>query len=238
MKFIFKASGGQITLPITPESFQVETAINIQKVNIHEVGDVNLPGNMALGVIKIDCIFPNRDYPFATDYGDPYGFVEKFQKLIKKKKAVRFIVTNTEVNERVLIESISYGERDGTGDVYATITMAGYREVGAVRTAQVLGAAVTSVSTPAASSRPVEKAAASVQQYHVKDSDSYMSICRAFYKPYYTTANSYAMGQKLAAYNGDDGYIVPRKHVVREGNREEWVNRVIKIPPYEALGMK
>lgn len=236
MKFIFKASGGQITLPITPESFQVETAINIQKVNIHEAGDVNLPGNMALGVIKIDCIFPNRDYPFATDYGDPYGFVDKFQKLIKKKKAVRFIVTDTEVNERVLVESISYGERDGTGDVYATITMAGYREVGAVRMAQVLSAATPTAS--ASTARPVEKAAASVQQYHVKDSDSYMSICRAFYKSYYTAANSYAMGQKLADYNGDSGHVVPSKYVLREGNREERVNRVIKIPPYETLGMK
>lgn len=235
MNFIIKGGGSQITLPITPESFKVETARNIQKINIQETGDVNLAGNMALGNIKIDCIFPSRDYPFAKDCGDPYGYVEKIQRLIKKKTPARFIVTDTEVNERVLIESISYGEQDGTGDVYATICMAGYRAAEAVETMTVSAAAPTVKSS--APTRAGEKAVSKVQQYRVKDSDSYMSICRAFYRDRYTTANSYKMGKALAAYNGDGSHIVPSK-VQHDDSPERTVNRVIKIPPFEALGME
>jgi hypothetical protein len=40
-KFIIKASK-QITLPVTPESFEVSYGRNIETVNIHEVGDVNI----------------------------------------------------------------------------------------------------------------------------------------------------------------------------------------------------
>lgn len=127
-KFIIKASG-QITLPVTPESFEVSYGRHTETVNIHEVGDVNLPGGMALGTIKVGCMFPENDYPFALDSGEPYEYVERIEKIIKRKKPVRFVVSGTGINERVLIEEISYGERDGTGDVYATITMRGYRKV-------------------------------------------------------------------------------------------------------------
>lgn len=50
-QFIIKASK-QITLPVTPESFEVSFGQRIESVNIHEVSDVNLSGGMALGTIK------------------------------------------------------------------------------------------------------------------------------------------------------------------------------------------
>lgn len=217
MKFIFKGSG-QITLPITPESFQVETARNIQKVNVHEVGDVNLPGNMALGVIKIDCLFPNNNYPFAADYGDPYSYVERFQKLISKKKPVRFIVTESEVNERVLVESISYGEKDGTGDVYATITMVGYREVGVAQTAKVAGASVVAAAKRAVETPPVQQETS----YAVKNGDSYMSIARKNYGDHWEVgAKAQKMAKALALYNGDKGFYPTKSSII--------------IPPYEKM---
>lgn len=147
-KFIIKASG-QITLPVTPESFEVSYGRHTETVSIHEVGDVNLPGGMALGTIKVGCMFPENDYPFALDSGEPYEYVERIEKIIKRKKPVRFVVSGTGINERVLIEEISYGERDGTGDVYATITMRGYRKVSAGRTAAVGAIAVPAVTSPA-----------------------------------------------------------------------------------------
>lgn len=93
-KFIIKASG-QITLPVTPESFEVSCGRRTETVNIHEVGDVNLPGGMALGTIKVGCMFPENDYPFALDSGEPYEYVERIEKIIKRKKPVRFVVSGT-----------------------------------------------------------------------------------------------------------------------------------------------
>ena len=225
MKFMFKGSG-QITLPITPESFQVETARNVQKVNVHEIGDVNLPGNMALGVTKISCMFPKQNYPFAFDYGNPYEYVEKFQKLVKKGKAVRFIISGTEVNERVLVESISYGERDGTGDVYATITLVGYRGVGAVQAMAVAGATAVLASAPTAREAEAPPASSQTQSYTVKapSVDTYIVIARQYYQNHWGPAvQNQKIAAALAQYNGDKGSFPSQK--------------TVKIPPYESLGI-
>lgn len=201
-KFIIKASK-QITLPVTPESFEVSYGRRTETVNIHEVGDVNLPGGLALGTIKISCMFPEQDYPFALDAGDPYSYVDSIKKLIKKKKPVRFIVSGTGVNERVLVEDIAYGERDGTGDVYATITMRGYREVSATQTVAVLGVVTTSQPTvpKAGANRPrdQEKNDSEERIYHAKKGQTFYEICRVVYG---SGSASGANAIRLANYNG------------------------------------
>lgn len=178
-KFIIKASG-QITLPVTPESFEVSYGRHTETVNIHEVGDVNLPGGMALGTIKVGCMFPENDYPFALDSGEPYEYVGRIEKIIKRKKPVRFVVSGTGINERVLIEEISYGERDGTGDVYATITMRGYRKVSAGRTAAVGAIAVPAVTSPAVN-LPRESDTDTAATYRGTKYQSYAEIARNVY---------------------------------------------------------
>ena len=209
-KFIIKASK-QITLPVTPESFEVSYGRRIETVNIHEVGDVNLPGGLALGTIKISCLFPAQDYPFALGSGDPYDYVSGIKKIITKKKPVRFIVSGTGVNERVLIEDIAYGERDGTGDVYATITMRGYRAVGASRMAAVLGASTTRSESSGS--------VGSEQSYKAVYGDCLCAICRKFYGD-----GSYTLATKLATYNNR-----PDPNIL-------YVGETLRIPPREALG--
>lgn len=66
-KFIIKASG-QITLPVTPESFEVSYGRHTETVSIHEVGDVNLPGGMALGTIKCRVHVPGERLPVRTRF--------------------------------------------------------------------------------------------------------------------------------------------------------------------------
>lgn len=212
-KFIIKASG-QITLPVTPESFEVSCGRRTETVNIHEVGDVNLPGGMALGTIKVGCMFPENDYPFALDSGEPYEYVERIERIIKRKKPVRFVVSGTGINERVLIEEISYGERDGTGDVYATITMRGYRKVSASRTAAAGAIAVPAVTSPAVN-LPRESdtdAAAPVQKrlpsYDGKKYQSYAEIVRNVYD-ITDGSEMYRLGLALSRYNNSEKNTVP-----------------------------
>ena len=208
-KFIIKASK-QLTLPVTPESFEVSYGRRTETVNIHEVGDVNLPGGLALGTIKISCMLPNQDYPFALDSGDPYDYVDDIKELIKKGKPVRFIVSGTGVNERVLIEDISYGERDGTGDVYATITMRGYRAVSAAQTVKTLGA--STVRSEGGGSAGGERSHTAIY------GDTLCGICRKYYGD-----GSYTLAKKLASYNSR-----PDPNIL-------YVGEVLKIPPKEAL---
>lgn len=207
-KFIIKASG-QITLPVTPESFEVSCGRRTETVNIHEVGDVNLPGGMALGTIKVGCMFPENGYPFALDSGEPYEYVERIERIIKRKKPVRFVVSGTGINERVLIEEISYGERDGTGDVYATITMRGYRKVSASQTAAVGAIAVPAVTSPAVN-LPRESDTSTIttpKSYNAKNLESYAAIVREVYKV--SGSEMYSLGLALSRYNNGEVSEVP-----------------------------
>ena len=97
---------------------------------------------------------------------------------------LRFIVSGTMVNAPVLISDITYGEKDGTGDVYATITMRKYRTLSAVQT-----------SDTGNSDRSVENTNVGAETYPIEPGDTLGAICR----DKYGDSSLYA---KLASYNG------------------------------------
>ena len=201
-KFIFKGGPKELTLPVTPESYQVEKGNNIEVVNIHELGDAILVGYGTLATVKISCIFPARSYPFARD-DDPDEYIEQFEKWIKKKSKLRFVVSGTGVNVPVVVQSFSYGERDGTNDIYADIILREYKALGAVKVAN------TAASKPRAAATKSE----GVKTHTAEYGDCLCAICRKYYGD-----GSYAMAQRLAAYNNR-----PNPNIL-------YVGEVLKIP--------
>lgn len=133
-KFIFKGGGKELVLPVTPDSYQVEKGINVEVVNIHQLGDAILAGYGTLATIKVSCVFPASRYPFS-DSSDPDGYIGRLEKWVKKRQKLRFVVGGTGVNIPAVIQSVSYGERDGTNDVYADIILREYRQLKAVKVA-------------------------------------------------------------------------------------------------------
>lgn len=186
-KFIFKDTekNTELVLPVTPPSFTVYHGINIEVVNIHTLGDVALPGYSTLATLKIECMFPAKNYPFNQPNADlnPYSYIKKFDDWKNNHTILRFIVSGTIVNIPVLVQEISYGEQDGTGDVYATITLREYRRLSAVQ-----------VTKTGNAHRAVEQKTTSTQTYVVKKGDTLSAICRK----YYGDASLYS---KLAKYN-------------------------------------
>ena len=128
-KFCFN---GSLILPVTPESFEVGAGIKVETVNIHALGDLRIAGYPTLDSINISGFLPARQYSFAiTDDVQPYALVAQFKAWSARRTVVRFLVTGTDVNLPVLVETIRYGERDGSGDVYYTLPLAEYRHVSA-----------------------------------------------------------------------------------------------------------
>lgn len=171
-KFIFKDGNREILLPVTPPSFTVEHGINVETINIHTLGDVNIAGYNTLATIRIECMFPAQEYPFALSNGDPYVLVGYFEKWINDHAILRFIVSDTPTNVPVLVQSISYTEQDGTGDVYATITLREYRELNAVK---------IEAKGSGNASRAISSATVKASSYTVKKGDTLSAICRKFY---------------------------------------------------------
>lgn len=176
-KFIFKYNTrgypNELILPVTPESFQVESGIKIETINIHQIGDIHLAGYGTLASIKIDCLFPAQPYPFVVGpfNPNPYVFTDAFARWAEMQLVVRFVVSDTPVNLPVLVESIQYGEKAGTNDVQASIVLREYREL---KTVQKSVAASNN-------SRTVESQPEPPKSYTIQTGDTLSAICRNFY---------------------------------------------------------
>lgn len=206
------SGGTELILPVTPESFSVSFGRNILKVNVHQLGDVNLWGQKTAGTVKISAVFPSSDrsYAFSGGYtGNPYGAIELLQNWQNAGKILRFIVSETPVNLAVLLSEVSFGEQDGTGDVTADMTLSEYRETGAV---QVQSGGNQTAARPAQSGG-VQK---SPQSYTVVKGDTMWAIARKFY-------GDATLCWKLASYNG-----IKNANIIYPG-------QVLKIPDKSAI---
>lgn len=189
-KFIFKDSKTQqeLALPVTPESFTIRHGVKVETVDMYTLGDLNLAGGGALATLSIQCLFPGKSYPFTTGTAQtPYAYVQFFEQCADNHTPLRFVVSDTPVNMEVLVESIEYGERDGTNDVYATLSLREYRLPKIVKTEQAAKTEERRVETPPAAAKT----------YTVKTGDTLSAICREFYGD-----GSKALYTKIASYNG------------------------------------
>lgn len=146
MQFCFIANGDVLTLPITPASYEWTIGKNIETVNISQLGDVYLPGNRSRHSGTIECLLPSQDYPFnqAGTILDPGYYLEPLRYWAAEKIPVRYIVTESDINALVYIESVTEKEQDGTGDVYCTIALREYvdleaQEVATLNTTRYTG---------------------------------------------------------------------------------------------------
>ena len=95
---------------------------------------------------------------------NPYRYLEQLQRWSDSGTPVRFLVSGTPTNALVLIESVEYGEQDGTNDIYATIILRQYRKPETP--------VVTASSGTATAARDSATGASSARTYTVVKGDS------------------------------------------------------------------
>lgn len=214
--FIFKSVkfGEELVLPVTPAGYEVEAGRKVEPLDMQEAGTLNLPGLKTLLDKGIQCMFPAQAYPFVNAGAtyNPWYYVKKFRNWSESAEVLRFVISDTEVNEPVLVESITYGEQDGTGDVYATIQLKGYRDV----TAPQLERTAVDDASKNAPRAPAEAQEEPQQTYVVVKGDSLWSICKKFY-------GDGSLAYRLAAYNN-----IANANLIYPG-------QVLKIPPLSEL---
>ena len=126
-----KSNSDKIMLPVNPESFAFTEKHNNTSVNVNSIGEVNLLGKRDLKTGTISSHFPKRDRNYANNSGRqaPYTYINKLLSWKSSGKPVQLIITGTKINFQVTIETLKYGEQDGTGDVYYDLTLKEYRAV-------------------------------------------------------------------------------------------------------------
>ncbi len=186
--FLNSKTGEQLTMPVTPPDFHVETGRSITQLDMAQTGQVNLPGLEALFNEQQTFLLPSsaRNYTSPGYTGDPYGIVDTLTRWSLSGDVLRLIVTQTPVNLPILLAPVRYGEEDGTGDVYVTLTMRQYRE---------LAAETTERSDTGNAGRAQPQATKAATAYTVVRGDTMWGIARRYY-------GDGRLAWKLAAYNG------------------------------------
>lgn len=208
---IDEVSGKSLVLPITPAEYGWKNGVRVSSVTVDGLGDLHLPGYKALDTRSIDCMFPARAYPFNEPETllNPFEYVYQIETWCQTRTKLRYIVSGTPLNACVIIESLQYGEKDGTNDVYATITLRQYQPLAALPEDKP-----NTAGTP--TQRPADTAAATASTYTVVKGDTLGAIARKFY-------GNAKLYKQLAAYNG-----VKNPNLIFPG-------QVLNIPPLATL---
>lgn len=127
----FKNKDKAIRLPVIPSEFERVIEAGYDTNAIIGLGDVAVLTSNGLAQLSLSSFFPNNEYSF-NEYSNvpkPYDMVRYFKEWKNKGTVVRVILTGTDINQEMYITNFSYGERDGTGDIYYSMDLLEYRPI-------------------------------------------------------------------------------------------------------------
>ena len=127
----FKTKDKAIRLPVIPAEFERVIGADYETNNIIGLGDVATFNSNGLAQLSLSSFFPNKEYSF-NEYPNvpkPYDLVSHFKDWKNKGAVVRVIFTGTDINQEMYVTNFSYGEKDGTGDVYYSMDLLEYRPI-------------------------------------------------------------------------------------------------------------
>lgn len=175
MEITLKCGEDIISLPVLPSGYEVNYSNNNSEVNITKYGTVNLIGNKNLASTEIESFFPKRKYGFAKnqEYKKPMEYVEKIISWMQEP--VMYTVTGTNIKHLMTIESFTYSEQDGSGDIHYKLSLKQY-EIPKVKVEKKSLAKNSKNINKVTSNRETKKVSSTI--YTVKQGDSLSSIAR------------------------------------------------------------
>ncbi len=126
MSFVEPATSKELVLPVTPAEYFWRHPTRIETVRLDQLGEATLHGGYQMGDCTLkDVLLPAQLYPFCVPGAKaaPYEYLYDLEVWCDKGAKLQWIVSGTPVNASVMIEEITQGERDGTNDLYITISM-------------------------------------------------------------------------------------------------------------------
>lgn len=116
---------GELTFPISPESFSVPYSINHEKVNINGLGEILLKGNPELQSVGWNSFFPAQHYDFCQvsegELMPPNAYILVLKLLAANNRTVKLNISGF-LSLPVVISSFSPGMEERGKDVAYSIT--------------------------------------------------------------------------------------------------------------------
>lgn len=175
MEMWLKTSGKSFRFPVLPPSFFINDTAIINKPDILNKGNISIFGGNGLKTVTISSFFPAENYSFCnySNFPSPYECVKAIEDWIVKGQDIRFIVTDTDINMHIMIESFEYGERAGSRDIEFTLTMVEFKQL-------TIGTN-TSTSSSTGGVRPTPDPPKQQRTHKVVKGDSLWSIAQRYY---------------------------------------------------------
>ncbi|QZY55091.1 hypothetical protein [Crassaminicella profunda] len=123
------------TLPVLPKEFKIQSGMKNETVDTISQGEIKLIGMKNLRSITLQSFFPNHDYSFLRD-GECKGqykawdYVNMIEEWKNRRVPIRMIISDMPDhlgNMACSIENFEYGQQDGTGDIYYTLTLSEFK---------------------------------------------------------------------------------------------------------------
>lgn len=130
-KIYFDFKGKVVTLPVNPEELWIKYNGNNESVDMIQTGEVNFAKNKKLATIEIASFFPEDTQASYVISGsnDPEFYIVFLKQIQDSKKPFRFIISGTDINQEMLIESFEYGYAGGCNDVEYKLSLKEYKPI-------------------------------------------------------------------------------------------------------------
>ena len=127
MEIWLKKGKEKVKLPFLPDSYEIQSPQNNETLVTANGTEITLIGKRGLRTISWSSWFPKGkpNYIVSSSYtGKPMSYIRKLGKM--KGEIVKLMITGV-INCQATIESLTYGQNDGTGDIYYTIELREYK---------------------------------------------------------------------------------------------------------------
>lgn len=123
-----------IQFPVNPEELKIKIEGKNETTDVVKLGEINILRDTSLETLEWSSFLPeaNDNAPYIltkNKFRNPQFYIEFINKIRKDCKPCRFILSDTQINMQVSIESFEYGYEGGDGDVYYDISLKGYRPI-------------------------------------------------------------------------------------------------------------
>ena len=125
---LFENATNKIEFVINPEAITISESVANVRENINSIGEVNLHGKRGLKNISITTFVPGADSPFRA--GKSIKEVRNIiDRWLNTEAKLRVIITNPTINFKALLDSASFNLKEGSEDLYITLSLTEYKDM-------------------------------------------------------------------------------------------------------------
>lgn len=119
---------GQFELAVNPPEISVTQDNKDKTIDLLNVGEINVPGMRGLIKVSLATFLPDSNSPFFTGTA-PEQIVQAVKKAKNGQKAIRIIISGSDVNTQFNVSTMNEIYKEGQGDIYISWSFVELRDL-------------------------------------------------------------------------------------------------------------